>query len=203
MDPRFAISTLLSTAIGLIAHFSYDRVFQTPSFENILLSSSFEVASINPDFLRLPVLPSQGNYYEAGISKAFGNNLRADVNYYLRNVNNYADDDQIENTTIKSFPIAFQKSKIYGAEAKLTSAWLAWAIGIRQLFLHGGQRMAAGYRRTLSGRRCASSGNATNRTFSGFTGPAQHVVYAMGLSGKTTLLDCRRPAIWQRFALRI
>ena len=41
-----------------------------------------------------------------------------DVNYYLRNVNNYADDDQIENTTI-SFPIAFHKSIIYGAEAKI------------------------------------------------------------------------------------
>ena len=45
-------------------------------------------------------------------------NLRVDVNYYLRNVNNYADDDQIENTTI-SFPIAFRKATIYGAEAKI------------------------------------------------------------------------------------
>ena len=33
-------------------------------------------------------------------------------------MNNYADDDQIYNTTI-SFPIAFRKSIIYGAEAKL------------------------------------------------------------------------------------
>jgi hypothetical protein len=33
-------------------------------------------------------------------------------------VNNYADDDQIENTTI-SYPIAFRKAIIYGAEAKL------------------------------------------------------------------------------------
>ena len=46
-------------------------------------------------------------------------NLRIDVNYYLRNVNNYADDDQIENTTI-SFPIAFRKAIIYGAEGKIT-----------------------------------------------------------------------------------
>ncbi len=36
----------------------------------------------------------------------------------MRNVNNYADDDQIQNTTI-SFPIAFRKSTIYGAEAKI------------------------------------------------------------------------------------
>jgi Carboxypeptidase regulatory-like domain/TonB-dependent Receptor Plug Domain len=117
VDPRFAISRYFPS-LGLIAHFSYDRVFQTPSFENILLSSSFEVASINPNFLRLPVEPSQGNYYEAGVSKGFSNNLRLDVNYYLRNVNNYADDDQIQNTTI-SFPIAFRKATIYGAEAKI------------------------------------------------------------------------------------
>jgi hypothetical protein len=117
VEPRLAVSRYFPS-LGLIAHFSYDRVFQTPSFENLLLSSSFEVASINPDFLRLPVEPSQGNYYEAGVSKSFRNNLRLDVNYYLRNVNNYADDDQIENTTI-SFPIAFQRSTIYGAEAKI------------------------------------------------------------------------------------
>jgi hypothetical protein len=117
LDPRVAISRYFPQ-LGLLAHFSYDRVFQTPSFENILLSNSFEVSSINPDFLRLPVEPSQGNYYEAGVSKSFGNNLRVDVNYYLRNVNNYADDDQIENTTI-SFPIAFRNSTIYGAEAKV------------------------------------------------------------------------------------
>ncbi len=117
VDPRVAISRYFPK-FGLLAHFSYDRVFQTPSFENILLSSSFEVSSINPDFLRVPVEPSQGNYFEAGVSKAFANNLRVDVNYYLRNVDNYADDDQIQNTTI-SFPIAFQRAKIYGAEAKI------------------------------------------------------------------------------------
>jgi TonB-dependent Receptor Plug Domain len=117
VQPRLAISRYFPS-LGLIAHFSYDRVFQTPSFENLLLSSSFEVESINPDFLRLPVEPSQGNYYEAGASKSFRNNLRLDVNYYLRNVNNYADDDQIQNTTI-SFPISFRKAIIYGAEAKI------------------------------------------------------------------------------------
>ncbi|HEY6293571.1 MAG TPA: TonB-dependent receptor [Terriglobia bacterium] len=117
VDPRLAVSRYFPS-VGLAAHFSYDRVFQTPSFENILLSGSPEVASINPEFLRLPVEPSQGNYYEAGLTKAFGGKLRLDTNYYRRLVNNYADDDQIANTTI-SFPIAFQKAIIYGAEAKI------------------------------------------------------------------------------------
>ncbi len=118
VEPRVAISRYFP-AIGLLAHFSFDRIFQTPSFENLLLATSFETAFINPDILRLPVIPSQGNYYEAGVSKAFANNLRIDVNYYLRRVANYADDDQIQNTTI-SFPIAFQKAVIYGAEGKIT-----------------------------------------------------------------------------------
>lgn len=69
-------------------------------------------------FLRLPVQPSQGNYYEAGLSKAFLQRVRLDVNYFRRAVNNYADDDQIQNTTI-SFPVAFRRALIYGAEPKI------------------------------------------------------------------------------------
>ncbi len=118
VDPRFSISRYFPSA-DLLLHFSYDRVFQTPSFENILLSNSSAILSIDPtNFLRLPVQPSEGNYYEAGLTKGFFGKLRLDANYFRRLVSNYADDDQIANTTI-SFPIAFRKSIIYGAEAKL------------------------------------------------------------------------------------
>lgn len=118
VDPRFSISRYFPSA-GLLLHFSYDRIFQTPSFENILLSNSSAILSLDPtNFLRLPVQPSEGNYYEAGLTKVFFGNIRLDANYFRRLVNNYADDDQIANTTI-SFPIAFQKSIIHGAEAKL------------------------------------------------------------------------------------
>jgi hypothetical protein len=117
VDPRFAISRYFPRA-GVVLHFSYDRVFQTPSFENILLSSSTAAAGLDTISLQLPVEPSEGNYYEAGLTKAFYNKLRLDANYYRRVVNNYADDDQIDNTTI-SYPIAFRKAIIYGAEAKL------------------------------------------------------------------------------------
>jgi outer membrane cobalamin receptor len=118
VQPRFSVSRFFPSA-GLALHFSYDRVFQTPSFENILLSNSAAILSLNPDnFLRLPVQPSEGNYFELGLTKVFRGKLRLDANYFRRYVNNYADDDQIANTTI-SFPIAFRKSVIYGAEAKL------------------------------------------------------------------------------------
>jgi hypothetical protein len=117
VDPRFAISRYFPSA-GLVVHFSYDRVFQTPSFENILLSSSTAVEALDSNFLRLPVQPSVGNYYEAGLTKSFYGKVKLDTNYFRRLVNNYADDDQIDNTSI-SYPIAFLKAIIYGAEAKL------------------------------------------------------------------------------------
>ena len=116
-DPRFSISRYFPAA-DLALHFSYDRVFQTPSFENILLSSSTAATTLNPISLQLPVAPSQGNYYEAGLTKAFFKKFKLDANYFRRLLNNYADDNQIENTTI-SFPIAFRKAIIYGAEAKI------------------------------------------------------------------------------------
>jgi hypothetical protein len=70
------------------------------------------------NFLRLPVQPSVGDYYEGGLTKVLFGKVKLDANYFRRFVNNYADDDQIDNTTI-SFPIAFRKSIIYGAEGKI------------------------------------------------------------------------------------
>jgi TonB-dependent Receptor Plug Domain len=117
VDPRISIARYFPSA-GLVVHASYDRVFQTPSFENILLSSSTAATTLNPVSLQLPVEPSEGNYYEAGVTKDFFGKVKLDANYFRRLVNNYADDDQIDNTTI-SYPIAFRKAIIYGAEAKL------------------------------------------------------------------------------------
>ena len=127
LEPRLSISRYLSSA-DLILHFSYDRIFQTPSFENILLSSSTAVESLDPEhFFRLPVEPSRGNYYEAGLTKGFFGHFRLDANTYRRVVDNYADDDQIENTSI-SFPIAFGRSVIYGAEGKVeVPDWRSWS----------------------------------------------------------------------------
>jgi len=116
-EPRVSVSRYFPSA-QTVVHAAYDRVFQTPSFENILLSSSPQVQSFEPAVLRLPVQPSHGDYYEIGASKVFFGQLRLDTNMFRRDVNNYADDDQILNTSI-SFPIAFRKAVIYGAEGKI------------------------------------------------------------------------------------
>jgi hypothetical protein len=116
-SPRLSVGRYFPSA-NLMLHFSYDRVFQTPSFENILLSSSPEVDALSNQFLRLPVQPSRGNYYEGGMSKAFLARMRVDANVYRRDESNFADDDQLLNTGI-SYPIAFNHAIIYGAEGKL------------------------------------------------------------------------------------
>jgi hypothetical protein len=117
LSPRLSIARYFPS-LGLVLHGSYDRVFQTPSFENILLASSPQVQSLNPDVLRLPIEPSHGTYFEFGATKGFFSQFRFDANYYRRSVNNYADDDQILSTAV-SFPIAFRKAIIYGAEGKI------------------------------------------------------------------------------------
>jgi hypothetical protein len=117
LSPRLSVSRYFPSA-NLVAHASFDRVFQTPSFENILLSSSSSIVSLNPEVLRLPVEPSHGDYFETGISKLFFGYFRLDANAYRRQAINYADDNQLLNTAV-SFPIAFRKGIVYGAEGKI------------------------------------------------------------------------------------
>lgn len=118
LSPRLAVSRYFPR-VNMTLHFSYDRMFQTPSNVNLLLSSSTAVESIAPaDFLRLPVQPSVGNYYEGGFSKSLFNEFRLNFNYYRRAIDNFSDDDQLANTTV-SFPINFDKAVIYGAETEL------------------------------------------------------------------------------------
>ena len=117
VSPRLGLAYYFPK-LDLVLHASYDRIFQTPSAENILISSSPQVVSLSEQVLRLPVQPSHGNYYELGVSKGFFGQLRFDANLFDRRVNNFADDDQLLSTAV-SFPIAFNKAYIYGAEGKI------------------------------------------------------------------------------------
>jgi hypothetical protein len=116
-SPRVAIGRYVPS-LKMVVHGSYDRIFQTPSFENILVSSSDQIDALSDEFLRLPVQPSTGNYYEVGFTQELLNQVRLDVNVYRRDIKNFADDDQLLNTGV-SYPIAFEKAIIYGAEGKL------------------------------------------------------------------------------------
>jgi hypothetical protein len=119
-SPRLGVSRYLAKW-NLVLHASYDRVFQTPAMENLLLASSSQLDSASPVVLRLPVQPARGNFYEGGVTKALFGRLRLDANVFRRNFQNYSDDDVLLDTGV-SFPIALAKGCIIGEEVHLAVA---------------------------------------------------------------------------------
>jgi hypothetical protein len=117
-SPRVSIGRSVPS-LDMVIHASWDRIFQTPSFENILITSSQWINQLDPSVLHLPVQPSTGTYYEGGVTEAIAHRIVVDANVYRRDVRNYADDDQLLNTGV-SYPIAFDKAVIYGAEGKIS-----------------------------------------------------------------------------------
>src|SRR5262249_61782017 len=115
--PRLGIPRFIPKTKTLL-HFSYDRVFQTPAMENLLLASSREIDSLDPVVVRLPVRPSRGNYFEGGVTQALFGKLRLDANLFRRNFRQFADDDVLLDTGV-SFPIAFDNTRILGEDIRL------------------------------------------------------------------------------------
>lgn len=104
LSPRVGVARYVSS-LNLLIHASYDRVFQTPAMENLLLASSPQLNSIDSVVLRLPVEPARANYYEVGVTKSFFGNLRVDANVFRRDFHNYSDDDTLLDTGV-----SFQRS---------------------------------------------------------------------------------------------
>ncbi len=117
VSPRLSVAWSWPTA-DLVLRASYDRAFQTPAVENLLLASSPAVETLSDNVIRLPVASSLGNFYEAGVSKALLGTARIDATYFRRSMSNFADDDLLLNTGV-SFPMAFRHADITGMEVKL------------------------------------------------------------------------------------
>jgi outer membrane cobalamin receptor len=117
VSPRLGVAWHLPSA-GLLLRASYDRAFQTPAIENLLLATSDAAHRLNDAGVSLPLRPSRGNFYEAGFSKALIGRLRLDGTWFRRNIRNFGDDAVLLNTGV-NFPIAFDRAAIYGFESKI------------------------------------------------------------------------------------
>lgn len=115
-SPRLGIAYNIPRA-GLVLRASYDRIFQGPAMENVLLTSA-DLSDQLGGGAFIPLRPSRGNFTEAGFSKGLSRRLRFDGTWYYRQVDNFADDSLLLNTGV-SFPIAFQQARIHGYEAKI------------------------------------------------------------------------------------
>ncbi len=102
----------------LVIRGGYDRVFQTPAIENLLLSSSEQAQSFRGTAGGLPLPLSRADFFEVGLRKSFADMLRVEVNHFWRNLENFYDDDVFFNTGV-SFPISFERAEIEGTEVRI------------------------------------------------------------------------------------
>jgi len=116
-SPRLGIGYHIPRA-GLRLHASYDRAFESPPVEGILVANSPLGRLVSEESEGLPVRPSRGNFYQIGFAKSLWGRMRLDGNYYKRLSRNFSDDGLLLNTGV-SFPITFDRADIHGVEAKL------------------------------------------------------------------------------------
>jgi outer membrane receptor protein involved in Fe transport len=135
-SPRLAVAWSWPDR-NLVLRASYDRAFQTPAIENLLIASTDTFEQIAAEAVRLPVPASRGNFFEAGLSKSFANRVRVDLAVFSRRMNDVADDDLLLNTGI-SFPIAFRRAEIDGAEVRIDlRQWRKLSASLGYSYLNG------------------------------------------------------------------
>lgn len=117
LSPRIALSYFVP-GIDVQLRASYDRIFQPPPTENLLLSSVAPALGLDAVDDALPVQPSRANFFEVGFRKPLADMLRLDVSHYWRTFRNPVDDDVFLNTGL-SFPITFDTARIVGTEVRL------------------------------------------------------------------------------------
>ncbi len=117
LSPRLAASYSIPGA-ALQVYASYDRVFQPPPSENLLLSSAGAGLGLDDIEGALPVPASRAHFVEIGARKPFGSAMRLELNHYWRRFRNAIDDDVFFNTGL-SFPITFDSAEVEGTEARL------------------------------------------------------------------------------------
>lgn len=125
-QPRVGLAWYIP-ATKTVLRASYDRMFITPEYENILLSSSAAAAALVPPELQgnsqlgggqLFNVSERHQAYDFGIQQGLGPALRLDLSYWKRKVVNAADQDQFFNTGIV-FPLNFKGGDLNGWNARL------------------------------------------------------------------------------------
>jgi hypothetical protein len=106
---------------------SYNRLFQPPPAENLLLASSTEAAQLSPLAVTTgelgvkPILPDKEHVFEIGVQQQLSKYARLSVSAYNKQVRNFSDKDQFFDTGIV-FPISIFAGRVNGVEARLDTA---------------------------------------------------------------------------------
>ena len=125
LSPRLAVAYYIPKTQTTL-HASYNRLFQPPPAENLLLASSPQAAAISPlSVLRgvttvNPILPDKEHAFEIGAQQLLSKYLRANVTVYQKRIENFSDKDQFFETGV-IFPIAISSGRVTGEELRIES----------------------------------------------------------------------------------
>ena len=137
LQPRLGASFHVRET-GTVLRASYNRLFQTPPNENLLLSNSRSAAALAPPAVAQalgsatePIRPERQNFWEAGVQQAVGRRAGINLSFYHKDATNQQDNNNFLNTGI-IFPIALKAIRVNGAEMRLNlppvrgvSGWLS------------------------------------------------------------------------------
>lgn len=117
-QPRLGASYRLES--GTVLRASYDRLLVTPENENLALSTSQQAWDLGPGRgTRAPSLPGElQDSTSFGVEQQMGKTARLTFEYWLKESQNTADNEQFFNTGVL-FPVAAAKGHFHGFNARL------------------------------------------------------------------------------------
>lgn len=127
LQPRIGVAYELPAGQGVLRA-SYNRNYQTPPNENLLLSSSPAAAALAPEEVKAalgrtyqPIRPERQNVYEAGFQRTLRGIGSVDVSVYRKDSKDQQDNNNFFDTGI-IFPTTLAAIRVEGAEMRITLA---------------------------------------------------------------------------------
>lgn len=124
-QPRVGLAYHLKET-GTVLRASYNRNFQTPPNENLLLANSEQAGELAPPDVRrdlnggvIRIRPQRQNVYEAGVQQSLGDWASLNAVVYHKDSHDLQDNDNFLNTGI-IFPTSLARSNVNGFETRLT-----------------------------------------------------------------------------------
>ena len=125
LQPRIGIAYRLPGR-DIVLRASYNRNYQTPPNENLLLSNSEAASQLAPASVRdalggayQPIRPERQDVYEAGIQLATRGLLTFDASVYRKDSRDQQDNNNFFDTGI-IFPTTLRRIKVTGVEARVS-----------------------------------------------------------------------------------
>ncbi len=121
LEPRIGIAYDIKPT-NTVIRVGYARLFDTPYYENLLLSSATGAGGLATTgigaFGQAPLVPGRRNQFNVGLEQAFGRHLVVDAGYFWKYTRDDYDFDVLFDTPL-TFPIQWRKSKIDGAAIRV------------------------------------------------------------------------------------